>query len=509
MSALPYREIIELRSVGLSFEKVAFLCGCSATKASAVSRRAAELGLGWPVPVELSDDELARLVDPRDAARCNPVDLEDIQGRAGRRLDADDVEEAYAAYVALSVDRPPYVFATFRERFVQLVKAQARGAKMLVNWHPGEEVQVDWAGRKLSLYGAGEEVTPVSLFVATLPYSDKTFVRASLEMGMQSWLEHHKAMFAYFGGAPLFVAPDNLATGVVFDENRERSIHPRYQELADHYGAMVLPARVRTPTDKAAVESHVRIMANSIAGVLEQMRFTSLGQLNLAIAELLEVYNNRPVVAFKGRSRNEIFESEERECLQPLPEAEFAPVTWRKVGVSFDGVVRVRGNFYGVPPRYADRKVAVRIAEDAIEVYTADRRQCIARHPRREDGAETFEGLPGVHPDRFKPLDVWCEEHRRTRILEQWDYDANGGKGPHDCVCRSGRPVHWRCPDCGFKWVEAPARRTGRSFDDCLACADVALVPGKNDLATVRPDIAEEWHPTRNPLPASAVFPDF
>ena len=185
MSALPYREIIELRSVGLSFEKVAFLCGCSATKASAVSRRAAELGLGWPVPVELSDDELARLVDPRDAARCNPVDLEDIQGRAGRRLDADDVEEAYAAYVALSVDRPPYVFATFRERFVQLVKAQARGAKMLVNWHPGEEVQVDWAGRKLSLYGAGEEVTPVSLFVATLPYSDKTFVRASLEMGMQ------------------------------------------------------------------------------------------------------------------------------------------------------------------------------------------------------------------------------------------------------------------------------------------------------------------------------------
>ena len=35
------------------------------------------------------------------------------------------------------------------------------------------------------------------------------------------------------------------------------------------------------------------------------------------------------------------------------------------------------------------------------------------------------------------------------------------------------------------------------------------MVPGKNDLAAVRPDIAEEWHPTRNPLPASAVFPDF
>lgn len=363
--------------------------------------------------MELSDDELARLVDPHDAARCNPVDLEDIQGRAGRRLDADDVEEAYAAYVALSVDRPPYVFATFRERFVQLVKARARGAKMLVNWHPGEEVQVDWAGRKLSLYGAGEEVTPVSLFVATLPYSDKTFVRASLEMGMQSWLEHHKAMFAYFGGAR---RSSSRRTTLQREWCSMRTASARSIRVTRSWRITTAPwscpRGLRTPTDKAAVESHVRIMANSIVGVLEQMRFTSLGQLNLAIAELLEVYNDRPVVAFKGRSRNEIFEAEERECLQPLPEAEFAPVTWRKVGVSFDGVVRVRGNFYGVPPRYADRKVAVRIAEDAIEVYTADRRQCIARHPRREDGAETFEGLPGVHPDRFKPLDVWCEEHR-------------------------------------------------------------------------------------------------
>ncbi len=65
-------------------------------EASAVSRRAAELAWAGSVPVELSDDELARLGSPR-TARCNPVDLGGYQGRAGRRLDADDVEEAYAA----------------------------------------------------------------------------------------------------------------------------------------------------------------------------------------------------------------------------------------------------------------------------------------------------------------------------------------------------------------------------------------------------------------------------
>lgn len=509
MSGLPYREIIELRSVGLPFEKVAFLCGCGAGKASEVCGRAAELGLGWPVPVELSDEELGRLIDPRDLARCAPVDLEAIERFVGRKLGRADVARAYEAYSFLALEKPPYAFRGFQARFLAQLRARGRKPKMLVNWHPGEEVQVDWAGKKLVLYGPEGEVAPVFLFVATLPYSDKTFVRASLDMGMQSWLEHHRAMFAYFGGSPLFVAPDNLATGVVFGKGGERSVHPRYRELADHYGAAVLPARVRTPTDKAAVESHVRIMANSIVGVLGQMRFGSIGQLNQAIAELVEVYNDRPSAAFGGRSRSEVFEAEERACLQPLPERAFEPATWKKVGVARDGVVRVRGNYYGVPPRFAGGKVAARVTGDAVELYTADRRQCVARHPRREDGSETFEGLPGLHPDRFKPLDEWCVEHGREGILAQWDRDGNGGKGPHDYVCRSSKPVRWRCPECGFSWEEAPARRTGRSFDDCLACANVALVPGANDLATLFPEIAEEWHPGRNPIPASEVFGDF
>ena len=45
---LRYREIIELRSIGLSLEKVAYLCGCNEAKV------ATQLGLGWPVPIELA-----------------------------------------------------------------------------------------------------------------------------------------------------------------------------------------------------------------------------------------------------------------------------------------------------------------------------------------------------------------------------------------------------------------------------------------------------------------------
>ncbi|MFR1638126.1 MAG: zinc-ribbon domain-containing protein [Eggerthellaceae bacterium] len=491
------QEIIELRSVGLSFESRLPL---RLQRHEGVRRLEASRQLAWAGPCRWSSVTTSW---PGwwipDAARCNPVDLEDIKAVLG----AGWTRMASRRHMRRMSPFPwigrPMSSRRFAEGSCNWSKPR-RGARRCSSIGIPARVQVDWAGRKLSLYGAGE-VTPVSLFVATLPYSDKTCAR-ELEMGMQSWLEHHKAMFAYFGGAPLFVAPDNLATGVVFDENRDaRSI--RVTGLADHYGPWSCP-RGSYATDKAAVET-MRIMANSIVGVLEQMRFTSLGQLNLAIADCWRSTTTGPSW-HSGAQQGTRSSRRRRECLQPLPEVSSRPSPGGRSGL-LDGRGGVRGGFYGVPRAMPTARSPCASPRRHRGLH---RRQAAVhrRHPRREDGAETFEGLPGVHPTGSSRWRL-VRGHRRTRILEQWDYDANGGQGPHDCVCRSVRPIHWICPDCGFKWVEAPARRTGRSFDDCLACADVALVPGKNDLAAVRPDIAEEWHPTRNPLPASAVFPDF
>ena len=507
---VPYREVIELRSTGLSQAKVAYLCGVSEQKVSSVTSRASALGLGWPVPIELTDSELARLVDPHETARKARPDFADIEAGLGGKLDTGDAEAAYAAYLAQfpGSEGGHYAASTFRAMLRDWIAYRDRKPVMRVNWFEGESVQVDWAGRRIPLH-KGDAVTPAFLFVVTSPYSDYTFVRASLDMGMLSWLEHHVALLSFLGGVPLFACPDNLATGVTFAKDGTRSVNERYRDLADHYGFIVVPARVRTATDKAAVEGHVRIMANRIVGTLAQMRFTSIDQLNAAIAELVALYNDRPSAALGWRSRREVFESEELACLQPLPERPFEPAVWQKVSAAADAVVRVRGNYYGVPEAFAGAKLRAKVGPDSVSVYTRDRKQCVARHPRREDGAETFDGLPGVAPERFRPLDDWCLENGREALLSQWDADANGELTPHAVVCRSLKKVSWRCPECGFSWREAPARRTKRGFDDCLACSGVALVPGRNDLATTHPAIAAEWHPEKNPFPASQAFADF
>ena len=84
-------------------------------------------------------------------------------------------------------------------------------------WFPGELMQTYWTRLLPAATGLPKRI---DLLVAALPYSDYTFVRASLDMSMLSWLEHHRAMFESLGGVPLFLAPDNCPAASTFDRTK-------------------------------------------------------------------------------------------------------------------------------------------------------------------------------------------------------------------------------------------------------------------------------------------------
>ena len=66
--------------------------------------------------------------------------------------------------------------------------------------------------------------------------------------------------FAFLGGVPELVVPDNLRSGVTKAHRYELDINPTYQDLAERYGVAVLPARVRRPKDKAKAEAGVLLV---------------------------------------------------------------------------------------------------------------------------------------------------------------------------------------------------------------------------------------------------------
>lgn len=73
----------------------------------------------------------------------------------------------------------------------------------------------------------------------------------------------------FFGGIPRVIVPDNLRSGVTHPDCYEPDVNHTYQEMTVHYNAVVLPARVRKPRDKAKVEEAVQ---NSERRILAKFR---------------------------------------------------------------------------------------------------------------------------------------------------------------------------------------------------------------------------------------------
>ena len=100
-----------------------------------------------------------------------------------------------------------------------------------------------------------------------------------------------------------------------------------YEELAEHYGTTVLPARPAHPRDKAKVEVAVQIAQRWLLARMRDEVFHSLGELNARLRELLVDLNARMMRRY-GKSRRDLFEQMERAALRALPATRFEYATW-------------------------------------------------------------------------------------------------------------------------------------------------------------------------------------
>lgn len=81
-------------------------------------------------------------------------------------------------------------------------------------------------------------------------------------------------------------------------------------------------------------------------------------------------------------------------------------------------------------------------------------------------------------------------------IAVQWHPERNGNLTPGDITAYSNRRVWWRCP-MGHEYQAVVGARVTRGMD-CPYCAGQRVLPGFNDLGTLEPKLAAEWHPALN-----------
>lgn len=81
------------------------------------------------------------------------------------------------------------------------------------------------------------------------------------------------------------------------------------------------------------------------------------------------------------------------------------------------------------------------------------------------------------------------------QVLAQWHPTKNGDLRPEDVPRGSHLLVWWQCEE-GHEWLaQVKDRSRGNS---CPYCAGKIVQGGVNDLRTVYPQIAAEWHPEKN-----------
>ena len=379
-----YRYVMGLLLQGLAYRQIEAMAGCSHRAIARARRVLDDERLTTAEQVEgLTAEDLDRLfTDGRKSvvAEFVAVDIETVVASRLRRK-KPPLKVLWAMY--LRSDAAPGARFYGYERFCQIVAEHVRVNDLTVPIAhvPGHTMQVDWAGTSMKVTDPiTRGLTPVPVFVATLPFSGMVFAYGCPDEKQSAWCDAHRRAFEYFGGVTQVIVPDNASTASnqISRTDRAREVNASYAEFLEHYGAAAVPTRSNRPRDKGNVEAGVKVVTNWVIHFLADRVFTSIDELNEAVAAQVEQINDRRPFRGEARSRRDWFEDYERDELIALPERRWEPVTWRKAKVHRDWHIQLDTIKYSVPYRFAGLGVDVRIIGNTIEVLAEG--QIIAAH---------------------------------------------------------------------------------------------------------------------------------
>lgn len=292
----------------------------------------------------------------------------------------------------------------------------------------GEKTFVDYAGVTMEWIEISTGIiNKAQIFVGCLGCSHLIFAEATPSQSMDDWIGSHIRMFESFGGVTSMVIPDNLKSGVNKAHRYDPDINKSYHEMALHYNVAVMPTRVVSPRDKAKVENAVQIVERQVIAPLRHHTFTSLHELNQAIASQLEILNKKPMQRI-GLSRLEQFEQIEKSSLNPLPSHSFRMQEWRYAKVHIDYHIVVNKHFYSVPYRLIGKQVQVAISKNCIEViYNEERVAIHARNDSPNRFTTVEEHMPKSHS-------AYLQEMRDASIEKLLIWSKTIGPNTNLCV---------------------------------------------------------------------------
>ena len=406
------KEALRLKFVcGLGERDIAKSCHTSRSTVGNYLRRAEIASLKWEEAAELNEDEIEKRLFPElsESLAARPLpDCEYIYKELRRYRNVNlTLTQLWLEYKEKHPEGYQYTqfcdyYRRWRGKLDYCMRQEHRG---------GEKAFIDYCDGIPFVNPATGELIPTQLFVIVWGASNNTYADSTLSQKLPNWIDSHVRSLQYFDCVPHILVPDNLKSGVSEASYYEPEINPTYAEMAEHYGCAVIPARPAHPRDKAKIETGVLIAQRWILAVLRHRTFYSLNEQNAAIMECLERLNTKPLKKM-GKSRRELFESEDRPNALPLPPKPYEYAEWLHATVNIDYHIEIDHHYYSVPFGLLHERLDVRLTATIVEAFHKGER--VAAHVR-----SYVRGLPTTLKEHMPPEHRFYAEWSPARFI-QW-----------------------------------------------------------------------------------------
>ena len=245
-----FKEILRLHSLGINNSQIAESCGISRPTVIRAVRVANEIGLTYDGAGSMSDRDLRELLmhGEKLMPKFQMPDYDYIHkemAKSGVTLSLLWIEYCDSCKESGTV---PYKSTQFNKYYADYLKKTK--ATMHIRHKPGDLIETDWAGQSAGIVDTDTGgIIDTYLFVAVLPYSGYAYVEPFLSQNQACWISAHVNAYRFFGGATRILRPDNTKTAVISNTREGVVLNKAYQEMAEHYGTAIIPARVKKPRD--------------------------------------------------------------------------------------------------------------------------------------------------------------------------------------------------------------------------------------------------------------------
>lgn len=318
-----------------------------------------------PMP---SDEEIAKMWNPKIKMQSHPLDIYKEQIAQWHKEGISSVVVHQLLKDRCSCD----VQAIRRYRNKHFPKSIK--PVMVRSTVPGRDLELDF-GYLGKFLDDDKVIRKVWLFSFRLRHSRKAYREVVLDQNVETFLMGHIHAFEYFNGVPNNCILDNLKSAVIRSTIDNDMINRSYQELAEHYGFIIVPCLPRTPEHKGGVEGDVKYAKKNFLSYF-LTRQKEMGVQIPRIRDLVEALRKWDkevadvhLIHGIGRSPLDIFNSEEKQTLHPLPKSRLEPTSWQQCVVKREWRIMVDSAYYSVPCQLINETVEVCVTHSLVRIF--------------------------------------------------------------------------------------------------------------------------------------------